>query len=170
MKELIPLLVKSGLRRRHAQLLVRRLHRQRAPSGCWGWYGSHVNGVPSFGVTVAAKSSQYKVHRLLYAATHPTVDITGLVLKPICGHLDCPNPWHRSHMTRTQFIASTDNTVRRSDKLNCDLVHRILKMPPETNWAQVARDIGVSPSTVRLIRAGKAWRHCVSTQASEDLA
>lgn len=161
MKELIPHIVRSGLSRRHAQLLVRRLHRK--ASGCWGWYGSHVNSVATFGITRAAEQTMYKVHRLLYAAMHPGVDITGLIIKPICGDKACPNPWHRKHLTRKQFIAETDNTVRRSDKLNCDTVYRIHRMPPATNWAQVARDIGVSPSTVRLIRAGKAWRHCVPT-------
>lgn len=167
MKELIPHLVKSGLMRRSAQLLVRRLRRK--TNGCWTWIGTHTNGVACFGVTRAAVSTQYKVHRLLYAAMHPGLDITGLVIKPICGDLACPNPWHRKHVTRKQFIAETDNTVRRSPLLNCALVHRIRAMPPGTNLAQVARDIGISPSTARLIYAGKAWRHC-DTQAPDPLA
>lgn len=168
MKELIPLLVKAGtINRRAAQLLVRRLHRK--PNGCWEWYGQHTNGVACFSVTRAAVSAQWKVHRLLYAATHPGAIITGMVVKSICGDPACPNPWHREHMTRKQYVDSTSNAVHRTDKLNCALVHRINRMPPTTNWAQVARDIGVSPSTVRLIRAGKAWRHCVPTQAPETV-
>jgi hypothetical protein len=149
-------LVIAGIPRRNAKLLLRRL--QVRKNGCWVWFGSTVNDVPVFSITRASKVESWKVHRLLYQAAHPEVNITGMVLAPTCGDKSCPNPDHQELLTRSQFLQKGDPSARRSKKLDWPAVRRLRSLPPGANVAAEARRLGIARSTAVLIRKNLAWR------------
>jgi hypothetical protein len=136
------------------QRIQRRLHWKGQVDGvqgrCIGWYGStDTNGYPQIGNNDGVC---VKVHRLLFAKEYPNVDIDGWAIGHKCRDKGCLNVAHMLRLTPSEARSRW-----RSKKLNWDIVRQIRRMPPHTNWAQLARDIRISISTMFLIRKNQAW-------------
>lgn len=153
--------------KKNALLLLRRIRTK--PNGCWEYLGSHNSaGWPVFTIgKKGEKQRNFMAHRLLYEAVSGQILPRGAICVSAC---KCIRPEHQRVMTKAQHINTLDKTNVRSPLLNWDAVHRIRRMPADTNWAQVARDLGVAHSTVRQICKNQTWQEheCLYQSTSND--
>jgi hypothetical protein len=125
--------------------IQRRIYKK--PNGCHGWYGcTDSSGYP----TAMIDGKNAKIHRWLFARAHPEVDIDKKWVATTCLDKGCLNV---DHMKPSPMPRGW-----RGKHINWDLVRRIRRMPPGANMAAVARDVGIAPSTARLIRKNLTWR------------
>ena len=129
------------------------------PSGCYHWCGAHdTGGFPHFSLTCNRKRTNYKLHRVLFAAANPTLDLDGWCVIQTCMDKGCLNVEHMERMIKTDADKLRDPLTRRSKRVSLEIARRIRRMPTGANMAAVARDLGIAPSTARLIRCNRAWK------------
>lgn len=140
---------------RNAQLLIRRI--RVLSNGCWEYLGAkNSGGFAVFSVgKMGTRSRNFMVHRVLYEAVSGQVLTRSTVCVSACG---CVKPEHQRVMTKSAHVNTLDKANVRSPLLNWDAVRRIRRMNHTTNWAEVARSLGVAHSTVRMIRKNQTWQ------------
>jgi hypothetical protein len=86
---MISRLMAVGMPVDNAHLVVQRL--RELPNGCVHWLGAHDgNGFPVFGITKdKIKVAQYKVHRLVFSAHNPGLQMTGRKVRQRCNDRGC---------------------------------------------------------------------------------
>lgn len=132
--------------------IARRIHLKQ--NGCHGWYGcTDSGGFPTTGLD----GGNVKVHRWLFARANPGVILKGWTVIQTCLDKGCLNVDHMRRMTKVDADRFRDPLTRRSKLVNWDVVRSIRRMPAGANMAAVARNLGIAPSTARLIRKNLAW-------------
>lgn len=147
-------------------LVCRALSRtERSSSGCLEFTGAVGNhGYPSFMVDKGpGKRRSYLGHRVVFeAAVRPLV-----AGEHVCHRCDNRRCLETAHM----FVGSNaDNTADKvkkgrqtkgadvpQAKLTDEVVVRVLR--DARSHRAIARDLGVSPSTVSLVKSRRSWRH-----------
>lgn len=150
------------------------------PDDCWPWTG-HTNE-RGYGTYAYAKGKAGKAHRIAFELTYgPITD--GKIVCHFCDNPPCCNPGHlwlgtyaennadRQAKGRTvsQFGATYSGPRPRGEahgsaKLTEDQAREILARPEHN--ALLAREYGVSESTIGRLRRGIIWSH-LAAQASD---
>jgi hypothetical protein len=127
----------------------------RPPGACWIWQGAKDRD--GYGV-IADAGRTLGAHRVAFELFKRKLP-PGSVLMHSCDRPSCVNPAHLSIGTKRSNAADMTAKGRRSSKLTRDqaLEIRARAKAGETTSA-LAREFGVSASTVRAIDAGAAWR------------
>lgn len=137
------------------------------PSGCHIWVGN-ING-HGYGMIRDGKR-KVRAHRVSWElANGPILD--GLMVLHRCDVRCCVNPDHLFLGTQDHNMKDMGRKGRArggargerqgSSKLRESDVRRIRGMAGHFPTAEIAEKFGVDPSNVRLIVAGKAWKHVV---------
>lgn len=125
---------------------------------CWEWQGQKTpNGYGRFGGKMA--------HRLAHELVNGPIP-SGSVVRHKCDNPPCCNPRHLVAGTQAQNMQDMAKRGRHlagqknsRAKLTEDQALEILRNPERLGVRQLASKMGVSPSTVSLVRSGKRWAH-----------
>lgn len=142
-----------------------------ASSGCWVWQG--MVDPKGYGL-VSLRGRQLRAHRLAWMLFHGEI-APGIVVCHKCDVRVCVNPDHLFLGTpadNSQDMLTKGRSSRgerhHNAKLTEDQVSRIKAMLAEDCLyiSEIAREFGVTPSTIRAIRQGKSWRRVAARQLS----
>jgi len=136
------------------------------PNGCIEWTGYvHKQG---YGRTSLGKGRDIFVHRLSYAVANELDPFTldGMVLHS-CDNRLCFNPAHLrlgTHADNTKDMLlrnrSAKGVKQRNAKLDENKVTDILQ--DSRSLSAIAREYGISPTTVLHVKQRKIWKHVPS--------
>lgn len=138
-------------------------HTKETETGCLEWQRClNSDGYPRMAI---GKNSNIKVHRLIYEIATGE-DITGKVIRHKCDNPKCINPEHLLSGTMTENMADRDARFRHgAAKLTPEQVIAIRKSfsdNPKLKCPAVAREYGISSSTVHSIKRGYHWKNLLS--------
>ena len=138
-------------------------------SGCWEWSGGRNDrnyGQVRFG------GKMTRAHRLSYETYIGEIP-SGMVVRHICDNPPCINPAHLETGTladnnrdKAERGRATSGGRSWSAKLSESEVGQILRQGGGST-RELAREFGVSPTTIRNIRNGVAWKHAAARKAAE---
>lgn len=145
-------------------------------TGCWLWCGSaDTAGYGRIDTVRGSKSRYVGVHRLSWEASYGPIP-EGLHVLHRCDQPACMNPAHlflgtpsdnmrdmvaKGRMPRGEKAARSKITAAKAREIRAAL--DLGKRP-----AAVARECGVSPSTVGGIAAGRTWGHLWPKQTTKE--
>ena len=142
-----------------------------ASSGCWLWQGEvRPDG---YGVT-SLDGRELRAHRVAWMLFRGEI-APGVVVCHKCDVRACVNPEHLFLGTvadNSQDMLNKGRSSRgerhHSAKLTEDQVSRIKTMLAEGRLyiSEIAREFGVTPSTIQGIKQGKSWRRVAARQLS----
>lgn len=121
-----------------------------AESGCFEWRGTKTaEGYGAVYYMEGGRQFGRLAHRIMYEAEIGPIP-PGLTIDHLCRNRGCVNPQHMEPVTRGE-------NVRRGQQAK--LTHAIAAAIREDVRPHivVARELGVDPSTVRKVRAGRSW-------------
>jgi hypothetical protein len=130
---------------------------------CWLWNGPRTHkGYGALQVEIAGLT-YYRAHRVSWAIHNGEIPDDLHVLHK-CNNPWCVNPEHLRLGTNAENVEDRKRDGRQITgerngraKLTPELVRRIRQDDrPQTEWAE---ELGVHPTTIGNIRAGKKWRH-----------
>jgi hypothetical protein len=135
------------------------------PNRCWIWSPRPTNkGVPAYGV-FSVRCKNVSAHKFAWITTHRRTP-TG-VIRHTCDNKWCVNPNHllegtnadnsRDMVERNRQACGEKNGNAVLDADRVRVIRRDLK--DGRPYREIALNIGVSDSTVRLIALGRIWRH-----------
>ena len=132
---------------------------------CWPWRGGYFrrgNGSPSYGAFSIGRRMG-RAHRVAYELTFGSIP-QGMAVCHACDNPACCNPNHLWLGTNADNVRDRDGKDRAARgeragtaKLTAAQVAAILSDPREQR--EIARDYGISKSTVGNIRRGEGWSH-----------
>lgn len=144
------------------------------PDGCWLWTASTVRG----GYGWFRDSHEKRAHRVAYLLTHGSIP-AGLRVCHACDNPPCVNPKHlfaataaentRDMMNKGRFIVGdhAEESNGRSKLKAADIPNICARLSRGDTCMNVAKDYGVSESTIGHIKAGRTWpRHTQIRAAS----
>lgn len=141
------------------------------PDGCWWWNASKTRGGYGKVKLRRFRDREFLAHRVAKAHYHGENINSELFFCHKCDNPACVNPDHIFLGTPQDnvddMIKKGGHSVgdRRGSKnganvLNESMVEEILaKLNLMTN-VDIAKEYGVTHSTISLIRRGKSWKHC----------
>ena len=137
---------------------------QPGPNGCINFTGSK----SAFGHgELAYKGKKYRAHRLSYIAYIGPIP-EGLVVCHYCDNPSCINPEHlflgtqaenladamRKNRMKAPFVNGEKHGMSKLTKID------VLKIRQDSRpYNQIAKDFGVSPSTIKRAKTGQTWGH-----------
>ncbi|MGH9636192.1 MAG: HNH endonuclease [Candidatus Angelobacter sp.] len=133
-------------------------------SGCWLWRGMVVGS--GYGMA-RFERKMYPAHRLAWKLFCGEI-APGLVVCHKCDVRTCVNPEHLFLGTYTDNARDREEKGRsmrgeknHSSKLSTEQVSRIKTALAEDRMyvSEIAREYGVTPSTIAAIAKGTTWRH-----------
>lgn len=134
-------------------------------SGCWLWDGSVTD--KGYGVVNRGRQKgEERAHRWSWRIHYGPVP-DGLHVLHKCDMPCCVNPQHlflgthndnMCDMRRKGRLVNLHGEAHGNAKLTADAVREIRETRGIQTNAAVAARLGVSPSTVSMVRAGKVWR------------
>lgn len=129
-----------------------------SPSGCWVWLGSVTTG--GYG-TMMFGSARILAHRFSWAVAHGRPIAEGMHVCHSCDNPPCVNPAHLWQATPRQNSVDAMTKGRLAKVMTPDTVRRIYALKRVGVWLDkdIARIVGVSPSTVHKLLSGKGWDH-----------
>jgi hypothetical protein len=155
-----------------AELLARMItHRSISPSGCWVWTGATNDG--GYGIVKVGGRAGWveRTHRIAFAVYRGPVE-AGVRILHRCDNPPCFNPAHLFAGTALDNTVDMhakgrwkkpspargerSGTAKLTEALAALAVERLLRGDTR---ASIARDFGVSISTISKIATGKNWRH-----------
>lgn len=124
---------------------------------CWPWTGQkNEKGYGRFGETMA--------HRVAFELVHGPVP-DGQIVRHRCDNPTCCNPGHLepgSHKDNSADALERGRFAKGerhgNTKLTAEQVAYIRRNPDGLKQIALARQFGVSPSTLSYIRSGRTWR------------
>jgi DNA-binding transcriptional regulator YiaG len=144
----------------------RKVDTQSGPNGCWLWTGgTHKRGYGTLadqgGKTIAAHRYSYEMHN----GAIPD----GLWVRHKCDNPNCVNPEHLTLGTPTDNVRDMWERGRAKpkgpkgersskSKLTPEQV-RAVRADATKNNHEWARELGVTPNSIRAIRTGQTWTH-----------
>lgn len=145
-------------------------HTVLTPTGCREWQGGRTKD--GYGTTVDGKGGRTTAHRLVWLLLHPGEPEPPHV-RHTCNNPPCCEPTHllggtvadnvHDTMRSGNFTAPgllTRGSQRPNAKLNDQQVIDIRRRAAEgERQTDLAAEMGVAPSTVNNIVAGRQWRH-----------
>ncbi len=125
-------------------------------SGCWLWNGSKNGG--GYGLIRFGEAS-ILAHRFSWATANNRPLADGMHCCHSCDTPACVNPAHLWEGTAKQNAVDSMAKGRRARALTPELIRRIYTLKQAGVWLDkdIARIVGVSPSTVGGVLAGKRW-------------
>lgn len=136
--------------------------------GCLEYSGSlDIGGYGKIGLTVSKGEYKHlKTHRLSYMLTFGNIP-DGLVVMHLCDNPKCCNPVHLTLGTHKDNML--DKVAKgRATGAHKGNKHHVAKLNDEqVVWAyestlsqtEIAKELGVHPSRISMIKSGKAWSH-----------
>ena len=122
-------------------------------SPCWIWRGLRDGN--GYAIEVRSNGTLSRVGRDILRLGN-----TNMVQMHMCDNPPCMNPAHLKAGTVTDNIADMVHKGRTSSKLSREDVRNIHRMMTDgENDAAIARQYGVSVTTINNVRTGKRWRH-----------
>lgn len=133
-------------------------------SGCWLWQG--LVCADGYGSALFARAKR-RAHRVAWMLFRGEI-APGLVVCHKCDVRACVNPEHlflgtpadnvQDMVAKGRILRGEENV---SAKLTAQQVSRIKTMLAEDRMyvSEIAREFGVSHSTIQAIKTGKTWRH-----------
>lgn len=121
---------------------------------CWIWTRANIQG---YGVLVVDRK-RYRAHRYAYELTYGAIP-DGLHVCHHCDNPPCCNPAHLFVGTRADNMADMVRKGRQSRpwaKLRPEDIP-LIRSDDRTS-AAIARDFGVSPSAIDMVKWRKTWR------------
>jgi hypothetical protein len=171
------------------QEMLLKLEEFKGKEGCWEWtaYRNPRSGYGQFSRYVDGKAYQFTAHRAAYAAINGDIP-SGLVIAHKCDNPKCFNPSHLFATTqkgnnddmfakgRQQNYVESKKKISGENhwsKRNPERIPRGESQPrsklkesdviyirsSEKRPAHIAKELGVSPTTVCDIRKRKIWKH-----------
>lgn len=140
---------------------------EKHPNGCWLWTGYKMH--KGYGQT-SFQHEGWRTHRLSYFLHYGDFDRSLLVCHK-CDVPACVNPEHLFLGTSSdnrRDMVKKGRSRSRSTKLTEEIVRLIREMGQFESHRQVAKQLGLSPSTVFSVIKGKIWQH-VHRNQSETL-
>ena len=132
-------------------------------SGCWLWQG--LVRPDGYGAT-RFDGKEHGAHRVAWMLFRSTI-APGMVVCHKCDVRRCVNPEHLfvgsaadNARDMTEKCRSPRGEKHGSSKLTEEQVGRIKQMLVENRlyMSEIAREFGVSPTTVQAIKTGKTWK------------
>lgn len=155
-EDLAHALIEYGLSHKETGNFTRKL------DGCRWIAACDYAGYGTFGY----QGKTWKSHRLVYSATHPDEDITDLFIVQSCGDHRCCDP-NCLHSQKNRPMRCDPNEYQ--GKLSARTVDRLRRLPyDETNKCDIARTLGVSPSTVTKAMKGTTWKRRPMSPGTSD--
>jgi hypothetical protein len=142
--------------------------------GCWLWAGSYYSDQGYGRLSIAGKT--VKAHRASYAVF--TGPIGGQWVLHKCDVKECVNPDHlylgdhaanmadRTRRGRCSRQGGAKGQANLASKLT-DADVMALRTSAESSYRAAAR-LNVTPSMIRRIRRGQAWRHVQSEEVNQN--
>jgi hypothetical protein len=107
------------------------------------------HGTGQFG----ANGKMHKAHRVVFAAFNPSLDITGKYVTQSCGISCCCAP------KCLVVLDKKPSPGESHGRLGDHTVRYLKSLPYDTNKAELARNHGVSRSTIVKTMRGNTWKH-----------
>lgn len=139
---------------------------RRGPDECWPWKMRRDEDGYGVANNPARSGTKIRAHRAVYVAANGPIE-PGLVVMHTCDNPPCVNPRHLQLGTNEENLRDMTQKGRRvrppvtpgesnpAAKLTEEQVVEIIAdNRPQTH---IARDYGVSRSTIGLIKKGKLW-------------
>ena len=138
-----------------------------AETGCWVWQGG-CNG-DGYGQITDDSGTTQKVHRVMYE--HSVASIQhGMKICHSCDNPPCCNPAHLFQGTDAENREDARQKGRLphgeraptaviSDSVAIEVIERLMR---RESHRSIARLLGIKPSVVHDIHAGRTWRHLTS--------
>ena len=134
---------------------------------CWLWNGSKNKIRGNYG-RFNYSNKLWLAHRLSWVI-HNGIDVPkGFVVMHICDNTPCVNPSHlrlgtqkdnvRDAFQKKRMVGSSGSKNGRSILLEKD-IPKIRQLFNKKTLAQIARDFGISPTTIWEIKNGRKWSH-----------
>jgi hypothetical protein len=137
---------------------------QRGPDECWPWTGS-VDG-KGYG-RIAKNGRDVRVHRKVYELSRNAILVSAFV-RPTCDNPLCCNPRHlisgihQDNMDDMVARGRCRNGVQRGERNGrarlTEAQARAILADPRI-YRVIAREYGVSRSTVGALKCGQNWKH-----------
>ncbi|MCY7391790.1 MAG: HNH endonuclease [Leptolyngbyaceae cyanobacterium CAN_BIN12] len=143
---------------------VRKLPPSNLNSGCWEWIGCiETNG---YGTFVIEHQTKVAAHRFSLAMATNRTELTLLACHK-CDNPTCVNPDHlywgtsaENNQDRADRNRTAKGTQINTNKLSESQVREIRELlKGSISIRGIAKDYGVSHSTIARIRDGKIWKH-----------
>lgn len=135
----------------------------RGEDECWPWMASTKQG--GYGKIVSDDGRFLLAHRVAYELTIGPIPV-GLVLCHRCDNPGCVNPSHMFLGTqadnlqdmRTKGRGNPPRGVRHPKARLTDQLVAQIRADPRSH-RQIARILGISKSTIGMVKAGVTWTH-----------
>lgn len=125
-------------------------------SGCWLWMGA-LSKKDGYGTFRAGQRKQLKAHRVMFELNYGKIP-GGQEVCHSCDVPSCVNPEHLFLGTHLENMQDCVNKRRHgSIKLTHHEISQIRNAFGKQTQRQIARDFGVSDSTISEIKTGKRW-------------
>lgn len=142
----------------------------KAANGCWLWAGAIASDT-GYGIFFVGDDRRMGAHVFAWELAHPGVKRDGLVVRHTCDTPNCVNPQHLVLGTHADNMKDMDERGRRvnnpvrgeahhNSKLTREVVEKARRAVRNgtASVAQLARQYGVSTTTMQAAVEGKTWR------------